>query len=85
MKLWKEFHDTLSDKENNEIPKKLQGIDLKIQLGGRAFELVSSISGDGIRKEVGALTFAQKVHKVNLLSQVCAMTDQYWKLLDTVR
>ena len=85
VKLWKEFHDALPDSNSNKIPLQLQGIILKSQLFGRAQDLVSSIGYEDIRKPDWALTIARPVHKVDALSQVNNMSQQFFKLLDTVR
>lgn len=85
VKLWKLYHDRLPVNNSNKIPAELQGIVLKSQLFGRAENLGSKISDDELTSENGALILAKAVYKVDTLSKVTKIAEQFNKLLSTTR
>ena len=85
VKLWKEFHAALPDSNSNKVPKSLQGIILKSQHYHRASDLGSKVSDEELRFPDGALTLAAAVHKIDGLSQVTRMAENFHRLLTTKR
>ena len=85
VQLWKETHDALPDSNSNKVPKTLQGIVLKGQLFGRARDLGSKVSDTDLRAPNGAITLAIAIYKIDPLSQVTRMADQFHELLTTKR
>lgn len=83
--LWKEFHDSLPANNSNKISPNLQGIILKSQLFGRAKDLGSKIVPEDLKSDDGALKLAHAVYKIDALSQVSTMAEQFNKLLNTKR
>ena len=83
--LWVEFHNALPESNSNKVPQTLQGLMLKSQLFGRAADLASKVSNEELRSADGAMKIARAVHKVDALSQVTKMAEQFANLLTTQR
>ena len=85
VKLWKEFHDTLPANYSSKIPANLQGIFLKSQLFGRAADIGEKVTEEELKSANGAIKLAKAVFKIDALSQVNTMSEEFSKLLSTSR
>ena len=85
VKLWKEFHDALPANNANKIAPTLQGIILKSQLFGRAQDIGEKVKDEDLKGDDGAIKLASAVFKIDALSQVSRMSEEFANLLSTTR
>lgn len=83
--LCKEFHDTLPENNSNKIIPQLQGIMLKAQLVGRARDLGAKVSMEELKLCDGAITLGHSIYRVDALSKINKISDQFSKLITTRR